>query len=156
MKQWIVHITAASLLSAMAMQLTPPGRVRQVTRLVCGLMCALTVAGPAAHLDIGKLAAGIALYQQQAERITSQAMEEEKMLERTYIEQRCQAYILAKAGRTDLAPDRVSVTARWDEDALVWYPWSVTVDAPFDRALSVSIEAQLGIPAGRQRWQSDG
>lgn len=151
-----MHIAAASLLSAIVMALTPPGRVRQVTRLVCGLMCALTVAGPLAQLDISGLAADIARYEQQADRIVRQAQEEEKMLERTYIEEQCRAYILGKAAERGLTPDGVSLTARWDEDAQVWYPWEVTVQAPYDSGLAAGIEAQLGIPAERQRWQTDG
>lgn len=152
MRDWIVHITAASLLAAMAMAMTPKGRVRQVTRLVCGLMCALAVAGPLTQLDAGALASGLARYEQRAGQIVSQAQEEEKMLERTYIEQQCQAYILGKADESGIVPGEVSVTARWDGDAGVWYPWSVTLGAPYDSALATSIEAELGIPADRQRW----
>ena len=154
MKGWIAHITAASLLAAIAMALTPKGRVRQVTRLVCGLVCALVVAGPLAKVDVGTLAAGLAQYEQSAVEIVSRAEEEEKLMERTYIEQQCRAYILGKADERALAPGEVSVTARWDEDAHVWYPWSVTLDAPFDSGLAVSIEAELGIPAGRQTWSA--
>lgn len=152
MKQWIVHITAASLLAAMAMVLTPKGRVRQVVKLACGLMCALAVAGPLARLDMGTLASGLAAYEQRAAEIVTRAEEEEKMMERTYIEQKCQAYILGKADERGLTPGPVDVTARWDDEGRVWYPWSVTLAAPFDSGLAASIEAQLGIPAERQTW----
>ncbi len=152
MRQWIAHITAASLLSAIAMAVTPKGRVRQVTRLACGLMCALAVAAPLAEVDVGALASGLALYRQRAEQIVTQAGEEEKTMERTYIEQQCQAYILGKADERGLALGAVELTARWDDQARVWYPWSVTIAAPMDSALSAVIEAELGIPAERQRW----
>lgn len=156
MRQWIAGVAAASLLAAVAMALTPPGRVRQVTRLVCGLMCALAVASPVLTLDITRVAAGIAAYAQQAEEITAQAEEEAKMLDRTYIEERCAAYILGKAAEADIAVDGVTVSARWNEDDLLWYPWAAAVDAPFQGELSARIEADLGIPRARQSWRDDG
>ena len=155
MREWITGITASSLLAALALALTPPGRVRQVTRLACGLMCALAVAAPLTHLDVGALAPSLAAYEQRARQITGQAEEEAKMMDRTYIEERCEAYILAKAADADLAVDGVLVSARWDEDYHVWYPWTVTVYAPYSGALAASIEAELGIPAGRQNWSGD-
>ena len=156
MRQWVMSVTAASLISAIAMALTPAGRVRQVTKLACGLLCALAVASPVLQLDIGSLAANMAVYEQRAQMITEQAEEETKMLDRTYIEEACGAYILTKAAEGSLAVDSAAVLARWDEDGLVWYPWSVTVDAPFDEGLSAVIEANLGIPRQRQSWRDDG
>ena len=156
MSRWVMSVTAASLLAAVAMALTPAGRVKQVTRLVCGLMCALAVAGPLVRLDLKALATSMALYEQRAKAITSQAEEETKMLDRTYIEERCEAYILAKAAQAELAVDGVSLSARWDEEDLVWYPWTVTVDASYDGWLSGLIEAELGIPQARQDWRDHG
>ncbi len=156
MRQWIISITAASVLSAVALTLTPPGRVKRVTRLVCALMCALAVAGPLVRLDMDGLAASIARYEQQAQVITGQAEEEAKMMDRTYIEDRCEAYILGKAAGANLAVDGVDLSARWDDGDLVWYPWSVAVDGAYDAWLSGVIEAELGVPAARQRWRDDG
>ena len=156
MRQWISSVAAASVLAALALALTPKGRVRQVTKLVCGVMCALAVAAPVAKLDFGQLAADMALYEKRAREITSQAQEEAKMLDRTYIEQRCEAYILGKAAAAGAAVDSVTVTARWDDGALVWYPWSVSLDGPFHQGLADAIEGELGIPAGRQSWGRDG
>lgn len=156
MRQWIASIAAASLLASIAMALTPKGRARQITKLTCGLMCALAVAGPVVKLDFQGLAASIAAYERRAEEITSQGSEEAKMLNRTYIEERCAAYILGKATEAEaVAAGGVSVTARWDETDLVWYPWSVTVDAPYSSRLSAVIEGELGIPAERQNWRRD-
>ena len=156
MRQWIAGVTAASVLAAMAMALTPKGSVKQVTRLVCGLMCALAVAAPVVKLDLGSLSAGIAKYEQRAREITSQAEEEEKMLDRTYIEDRCRAYILSKAASLGAHVQDAVVTARWDNEDTVWYPWTVVVSGGYDRALAAAIEGELGIPADRQEWLTDG
>ncbi len=156
MRQWITGVTAASLLASIAMALTPKGRVRQVTSLVCGLMCALAVAGPLVKLDYKALASGAALYAQRAEQVAADAQEEAKMLDRTYIQDRCQAYILAKAAEGGLDVDGVRLQARWDESGCVWYPWSVEVDGDRDPRLAGLIESELGIPPERQSWRNDG
>ncbi len=155
MKQWIMGIMAASLLSSIALALCPAGRVKSVTRLVCGLVCALAIASPILRLDIDSLAVGIAAYEQQAEKITRQAEEEEKMLERTYIEEKYAAYILAKATETGASVQDAVVLAQWNDEALVWYPWQVTLYGTYSAELSRSIESELGIPAGRQEWRDN-
>ncbi len=155
MRQWIEAVTAASALAAIAMALTPRGRVRQVTRLACGVICALAVLSPVAKLDVDGLAEGMAAYRRQADEIVTQAEEEAKYMDRTYIQERCEAYISGKAAWAG-DPPQVQVTAQWDEEELIWVPWSVTVDAAYDGALSAAIEGELGIPASRQQWRSDG
>ena len=78
------------------------------------------------------------------------------MLDRTYIEERCQAYILSKAAQLGAPVTEARVTARWEEDDMVWYPWTVTLDCPRHAALAGLIEGELGIPAERQEWSADG
>ena len=156
MRQWIIGIAAASLLSSIALAITPEGRVRQVTKFVCGLMCALAIASPVLKLDMDALAAGLAAYRERASQTVQQSEEETKMLNRTYIEGEYAAYILGKAAEADIQADGVLVTARWDEDSLLWYPWQVTVDASYDSGLAGLIEAELGIPRERQDWRDAG
>lgn len=156
MRDWITGVFAASLLASLALALTPEGRVRTVTGMTCGLVCALALASPLLRLDVGSLAVGIAEYRQQAQKIGETAEEEGKMLERTYIEEQCAAYICAKAEELGAVVDAVSVLARWDDEALAWYPWQAQIDGPYSRALSRSIEGELGIPAERQSWRDDG
>ena len=155
MRSWILNIFSASLLSAIALTLCPPGRVRTVTRMVCGIVCALAVASPLLSIDTETLAADMARYAQQAEKLSLEGEEERKMLERTYIEEECSAYICAKAAQTGTAISGVCVLARWDDNGFVWYPWSVTVEGAYDPILSNIIEMDLGVPAERQEWQSD-
>ena len=156
MREWIMGVFSASLLSAVALALCPPGRVRTVLRMVCGIVCALAIASPLMKLDTDKLAADMARYRQQAEQISLDGEEERKMLERTYIEEECAAYIGAKAAEEGVEISGAAVLARWDDDALVWYPWAVTVGGEYDPALSNTIERDLGVPAERQEWRSDG
>lgn len=156
MRDWVLGIFAASLLGALALALCPPGRVRTITKMVCGVVCALAVASPLLELDTASLARGMAEYRRQAEILAAGGEEEGKMLERTYIEEECAAYICAKAAEKGAEIDSASVLARWDDGDLVWYPWSVTVDGGYSAALAAVIEGDLGVPPERQEWSEDG
>lgn len=155
MKQWLVSVAAASILSAAALTLCPEGRVRAVTRLVCGIVCALALASPVLQLDITTLSAAMSAYGQAAQTITFDAEEERKMLERTYIEDKCAAYISDKAAALGIPDAAASVLARWDEEQLVWYPYETAVACAENEALSRIIEAELGVPASRQSWLAE-
>ncbi len=156
MTAWVRGVFAASLLSSLAMALSPPGRVKAVTRMVCGLVCALAIASPLVTLDMDAVSVGLEAYREQAQIWQEKGEEEGKMLERTYIEEQCAAYILGKAEESAAAVDSVTVEACWDDEALLWYPWSVQVDGAYDAVLSRLIEGELGVPAERQNWSEDG
>lgn len=155
MREWILGVFSASLLSAIAMVLCPAGRVKTVLRMVCGIVCAMAVALPLMRLDTERIAAEMARCRREAESVTLEGEEERKMLERTYIEEECAAYIGAKAAEKSVEISGASVLAKWDDDGLVWYPWSVTVGGAYDRTLSNIIERDLGVPGERQVWESD-
>lgn len=152
LRDWLLHVTAASILSSAALTLCPPGRPKHVLRLVCGVVCALALASPLTQLDIGSLSAGMAAYGQRAERVTREAEEEKKLLERTYIQDRCAAYILGKAADTGAAVTAATVLARWDDTLRAWYPWQASLTGAYDAELARLIEAELGIPPERQDW----
>ena len=109
-----------------------------------------------ARLDMRDLAAGMARYADAAGGTAARAEEEAKMLNRTYIEERYGAYILGKAAELGVDVASAAVTARWDEESLLWYPWRADLDAAYDGGLSAVIEAELGIPRERQNWRDHG
>lgn len=156
MMEWVRGVFAASLLSSIAMVLAPAGRVKAVTRMVCGIVCALAIASPLLTLDMEALSVGLGEYREQARILQENGEEEGKLLERTYIEEQCAAYILGKAEESAAAVDSVSVEACWDDEALLWYPWSVQVEGAYNAGLSRLIEGELGVPAERQSWREDG
>lgn len=153
MRKWLLGVVYAAVLSSAALTLTPAGRVKSVTRLCCGLLCALALAGPLLELDMEKLSVSIAVYEQAAQSVVENAEEEAKTMERTYIEERCEAYILAKATETGVELTAVSVTARWDGDAGVWYPYEAVLSGPYSPTLSRAMEADLGIADENQTWE---
>lgn len=48
---WIRSLVAASLLSVLALQLTPEGSVKRVTRFTCGILLACTLLSPVLRTD---------------------------------------------------------------------------------------------------------
>ena len=155
MKQWLLGIVYAAVISSAALTVVPTGRVKNVTRLCCGLLCALAMVGPVLELDMEKLSVSIAAYEQAAQSVVENAQEEAKTMERTYIEEKCAAYILGKATEAGAAVSGAAVTARWDAEAGVWYPWAVSVEGAYSASLAKAMEADLGIPAQRQTWEED-
>lgn len=152
MRQWFMGMVASGVIAALAMMLTPPGRVRSVTKMACGVLCALAMLSPALEIDPQALSVSIAAYEQAARRVMEDGEEQAKMLERTYIEQEYGAYILSQAAQKQIPIAQASVSARWDEDSQVWYPWSAELLGPYSDGLSQLITTELGIPAERQSW----
>ncbi len=152
MKAWLMGIVGAALLASLAEMLCPAGRVKPVLRLLCALVCALAVAEPLMELDMKSLSIGLASYRQQAQQITESEEEEAKMVQRTYIQEECAAYILTQAEARGLTLSSVAVTAQWDEGEALWYPWEVQIDGAYSPALAAAIEEDLGVPEERQRW----
>lgn len=51
---WLLTVIAASLLCALADALMPPGAVKRVGRLVCGLVLLAAILSPAVRLDVAE------------------------------------------------------------------------------------------------------
>ena len=153
-RAWILGLTGASILAALAGQLTPEGPVKKVTGFVCGVMLAGILLSPILRSDRESLSRALAEYRQTEAELTSDVEEREARLVRTYIQEQCRAYILDEAqllGITDLS---CTVRAKWRDES--WVPYEVTLitDAPADarRRLEDYLDGELGIPPERQRW----
>lgn len=152
MRAWLLGIVGAALLASLAELLCPAGRVKPVLRLLCAVVCALAVAEPLMELDMQSLSIGLASYRQQAQQIAESGEEEAKMLQRTYIQDECAAYILTQAEALGIRLSSAAVTAHWDEGEGLWYPWEVRLEGAYAPALAAQIEEDLGIPEENQQW----
>lgn len=148
-------LVGTSLLTCIALNLCPAGRVKNVARLLCGLVCTVALIKPLLGVDLENLSVNLALYRQQAQEVTQSAEEEADTMRRIYIQDECAAYISAEAQSLDVSIGEVSVTAVWNQDEAVWVPYEITVDAPYSAALSRRIEGDLGVPRERQYWSAD-
>lgn len=156
LRSWLLSLTGAALLSAFALALTPEGRARSAVKLLCGVVMAIALLSPLRDFDFDTYAVSLASYRDAAAEASAKLNETNDRLSRTIIETESAAYIWDKARAVGLAPEEVTVGAKWG-DALCWYPFETTIYAPSDAAarerLSEIIEAELGIPKARQHWE---
>ncbi len=155
---WILGLTGASILAALARELTPDGPVKKVTGFVCGVMLAGVMLSPVLRLDREHLASALTEYRLTAAELTQDVETRENALMRTYIQDRCRAYILDEAQRLGISDLSCSVRVKWRDES--WVPFEVTLRTAASRDLRRQLEeyldGELGIPPERQRWDEDG
>ena len=155
LKQWIIGITCAALVGALAEGLAPAGRVKKAGRLAVGLLLLLAVVKPLGGLDDRALAGALESYR--PDRGTYEAALEEKSgaVLKTIIEERTNAYISDKA-KTLGMDCTAEVTYYYGSDGEV-RPEAVVVRGSWTEeqraALSRTLEGELGIEAQRQSFE---
>lgn len=158
-RSWAKGLIAASVLSAVCTQLGGRGATKKVMDFVCGILMLSVLLSPMLHADREAFADALSNYRAAAAALTEDAEEREKQLLRTYIEQKCGAYILDEAEAIGAALSEVTVRAVWRGES--WIPWEAqlrgTITAEQRAVLGACMESQLGIPPERQRWnEQDG
>lgn len=152
LRDWILGLAGAAVFCSVCSAVTPEGSVKRVQKLLCGVVMALSLISPLAELDMSGYSLNLARCRSQAEEISASAREISDSLSRTFIEERCAAYILDKARLSGTEPDSVTVRAQWSAEG-VWYPVEAEIFGEFDEGLSEKIEEELGIPAQNQHWR---
>ena len=156
-RQWLVGVTCAAMIVAVADSLTPKGTVKKIGRLVGGLVLLLSVVKPLMGLDYSVLAMSTVTYQQAADTLGEDLSKTNLDLMKTIIGEKTGAYILDKATALGADCQSVTVTCELGEGEMP-YPSAVTVSGALTQgqrsALSKVIEADLGIPAARQSFES--
>ena len=134
-REWLLGVTAAAILAALAEGLMQEGGPKRVGRLVCGLVLLAAVFRPAAELTLpaeGGLSGYSAQIEEKADRLRTDTNDWMKLV----IEEQCAAYVMDKAG--------------------VFLPWrcSVTGDLAQEEQeqLVREIQSDLDIPAQRQEY----
>jgi len=151
---WIRGIFCAALLCAAALALCPKGRVKTVLSAVCGAIMLCAVIMPISDFDYTLYSQSLAEYRKSAAEFSEEGEEYAQGLNRTYIQEKCAAYIVDKAASLG-ADISASVLAEWSE-AGYFYPVSAVLEGELNdiqRArLSAYIESELGISADMQEW----
>ncbi len=156
-RNWVIGVTFAAMLIAIADSITPSGTVKKLGKLTCGLVLMIAVISPLVGVDYEAFSA--ALTESRAE-LTGYSAQEAVVLNaqlmKTIIAEQTAAYILDKA--IVLGADcAVEVTCHVNDQNLP-YPAAVTVTGTLTESqrkeLSRSIEADLAIPADMQTFES--
>ena len=154
-RQWILGITCAAMILALAECLTPAGSAKKAGRLAGGLLLLLAVLKPLMSLDYDTLAQVLS-----EERISTSDYADTLNLEndrlvKAIIEEETAAYISDKAG--ELGVDcEAEVIYHYGEDGQAW-PTAVTIRGSLDsgqkKKLSDFLEAELAIPEENQTFE---
>lgn len=154
MQNWIRGLVAASVLVALAQQITPDGPVKKVTEFVCGIMLMAMLLSPVLTADRTVFSYALSDYRKTVAELSQDLESQEKQLLRVYIQEQCQAYILDEARSLGLTQLQATVQVKWGDES--WVPNEVTLTGeltPEQKArLSGFLDAELGIPAERQHW----
>lgn len=149
---WLLTVIAASLLCALADALMPPGAVKRVGRLVCGLVLLAAILSPAVRLDVAEgerwLAECFASMEPRRENLEETVNNQMKII----IEGEYAAYIVDKAAELGWTCT-ARVTCERSEEGL-YLPVRTEVTGPqtagVPAQLVQSIVEDLGVPKEAQ------
>jgi len=158
-RSWLIGVTCAAAIVALAERLTPAGTVRKIGKLTGGLVLLLALLRPIMGLDMDRFSAILTSYQVDLETSTMDLGVENALLMKNIIEQETGAYILDKAQELGIQCE-VEVHAQAGEaEGECPIPYSVTIRGPLSpeqrSALTRYIEAQLAIPEQRQQYEGE-
>lgn len=156
-RQWLLGITAAAMLVALAEALCPDGNIRGILRLTGGLVLLAAVLNPLLKLDTEALGQALTQYRLDLSAYSTELEEENETLMKDIIEEQSAAYIQDKAAALGIT---CTVQVEADEAAEYPIPKVVTITGELSReereALTEQIEADFAIPADRQYYESGG
>ena len=155
LKEWLLGITCAAMIVALAETLTPAGAGRKVVKLAGGLLLMFVVLQPFLQLDetaitdiFAEYRSGLTTYDDTLVQVNENFME-------TIIVEQTGAYILDKANGLGIAC-QVTVETMADEMGNP-IPYSITVEGEIAEEnrviLTEQITADLAIPVERQYYK---
>ena len=151
-RSWLLTVIAASLICALADALMPPGAVRRVGRLVCGLVLLGAILSPLARLDLSGSQRWLQDYLASLENREAELAETVNEQMKVIIEQEYAAYIVDKAAELGWTCT-ARVTCERSEEGL-YLPVRTEVTGPqtagVPAQLVQSIAEDLGVPKKAQ------
>lgn len=155
LRSWVIGLAGAAMVTAVAMTVTPEGRVKKIVALICGLVTIIALIKPVIGFDYTSFSKYLAQYKKNAESFSSDINSTNENLTRLIIEDKTRAYILDKGKSLGITELKATVKVKWSEDGY-WYPCGANLVTNADKAtrdkLSQSIEAELGIPPEELNW----
>ena len=148
--KWLLSIIGTAFLVAISEALMPDQKVREVGRLVGGLLLLLALVSPLLQIRLSGWEISADAYFSLIEEKESAYRKQQTDSWETIIKEECSAYIVSAAaelGRT-VSPQ---IQTTLDEEGTVQIE-EVRLDIPYDAALCVRIEEDLGIAPEKQIW----
>lgn len=148
LRSWLLSITCAAMIAALADALCPGGFPRKLIRSAGGLLLLLAVLGPIKQLDSRELSGILAKYQAQYGGYAETVAEENQGRTKAIIERQTAAYISDKAAALGIEEAQVWVTCRLTQEGFP-APQSVKVRGRGDEtawdSLSRAITADFAL-----------
>lgn len=145
--RWLTAVISVSLLCAMAGALMPQGAVKQVGRLVCGLVLLAAILSPLRELDVDAGRRWLDSYLDSTGQWEAALKETVNRQMKTIIEEECAAYIVDKAAQLGAA---CSARTECRRDGGLYLPQRVEVTGavppPLQSELVQIIVRDLGVP----------
>lgn len=152
-REWLLSIVMLSFLISLLRILLPEGSLRKVGAFTGSLVLMSAILRPLTRLEPAWPEWDMGAY----ERAVQERMEELNAAEeesfQAQVAERTAALIRAQAAELGL---RCSVGVRTRMERGTPVPWSVSLDAARNAALSAWMETALGIPPARQYWTDTG
>lgn len=155
-RKWLLGVTAAALVLALAETLAPEGSAKKVCKLAGGLALLLAAVGPVAGvLDGSALTQAVEGWRNRTQSYELELEEQKDQFYLAIIEEETAAYVMDKAREFGFEC-AAEVTYSYDEDG-VPCPWEVTAQGEWTQErrarLGRLLEEELGIPAQRQHYE---
>lgn len=155
-RTWLLGVTAAALVLALAEALAPEGSVKKVCRLAGGMALLLAAAGPVLEvLDGGILTRAVEGWRDKSQAYEAELEERSGQFYLAIIEEETAAYVMDKARELGFECE-AEVTCGYDEEG-VPCPWEVAARGewtPERRArMERLLEEELGVPVQRQYYE---
>lgn len=142
-REWLLGITGAAILSAVAEALMPEGGVKRAGRLVCGLVLLLAILRPLEGANLTNLWTGLRYDSDRTARAAEELEKEADSRMKTIIEEKLAAYSMDKAAGLGL-DCRVEVRCRQEDG--IFLPESVRITGESSRAFEELLTRELGLP----------
>lgn len=152
---YIQTLVCSAVFCFLALALTPEGSGKKAVGIACAAAMMIAIISPVVSIDMSDYSKTLTEYKLKAEEYADSGKKESENLNRLYIQDKCQAYILDKAKNMGADIDEVTVTAEWSTDGF-WYPVSCEICYGCTEQLRAELEAfisaQLGINKDEQKW----
>ena len=153
-REWLLGVTAAAILAALAEGMMPEGGVKQVGKLVCGLMLATAVLRPLGSVEVTDLAPLLEYDGDQRQALQEEADARMKCI----IEEELSAYSMDKTAELGI-PCQLQITCSADVEG-VFLPVSAEIFGVSDQQakliLMEFLRADLGLAYSDMTFREEG
>ena len=150
LREYLVSVVSASMLSGILIRLTRNSASGEIVRMLCGILITIVLIQPITGKKALLWESALPEFSAQAEDVIAEGTAAADNMRKEFIKQRVQTYILSRAGAMD-ADIQASVTLGEN-----FVPCHVRITgriSPINRSkLTQLIASELGIPREQQEW----